>query len=78
MGTPVVAYNVNGLRDSVVEDTNGIFTKRNDPDSLAESALKILNDKQTMNSLSNSALEYSRKFSWDNTADYFQQLIESL
>jgi glycosyltransferase involved in cell wall biosynthesis len=78
MGTPVVAYNVNGLRDSVVEGTNGIFTKRNDPDSLAESALKILNDTHTMNSLSNSALEYSRKFSWDNTADYFQHLIESL
>jgi len=78
MGTPVVAYNVNGLRDSVIEGTNGIFTKRNDPDSLAESALKILNDTHTMNSLSKSALEYSRKFSWDKTADYFQHLIESL
>ena len=28
MGTPVVAYDVNGLKDSVVDGTNGILDGR--------------------------------------------------
>ena len=35
MGTPVVAYDVNGLRDSVLDGRNGILVKGKDPESLA-------------------------------------------
>ena len=78
MGTPVIAYNVNGLRDSVIEGKNGVFAKENNADSLAESALRLLNDPQQLSKLSINALEYSKEFSWDKTADYFNQLMQSV
>ena len=78
MGTPVVAYNVNGLRDSVIHDTNGILTDSNTPESLAESSLKLLNDKENLMNLSNKALEHSRNFSWDKTTDYISSQIDKI
>ena len=77
MGTPVIAYDVNGLRDSVSEGENGIIVNQNTPESMADSALRILQDPQMIRELSASALDYSRQFSWDKTADYIQKLIES-
>ena len=78
MGTPVVAYNVNGLRDSVIEGKNGMMVRHNTPESMADSALRILRDPQKLHQLSTSALDYSREFSWDKTADYFQRLIQTI
>ena len=78
MGTPVIAYDVNGLRDSVIDGTNGILVKDKDPESLAKSALRILRDKAKLNSLSVNALQYSKGFSWDKTADYFSVQIKNL
>jgi glycosyltransferase involved in cell wall biosynthesis len=78
MGTPVIAYDVNGLRDSVSEGRNGIIVNQNTPESMADSALGLLKDPQKIHELSISALDYSRQFSWDKTADYIQKLIESL
>jgi glycosyltransferase involved in cell wall biosynthesis len=78
MGTPVIAYNVNGLRDSVVDGTNGILVRDKTPQSLARSALNLLSDTERMGKLSLSALDYSKQFSWDKTADYFLTQIEGL
>jgi glycosyltransferase involved in cell wall biosynthesis len=78
MGTPVVAYNVNGLRDSVIDGTNGILVKDKNPESLAKSALRILRDEAMLKGFSENALEYSRGFSWDKTADYFSVQIDNL
>lgn len=76
MGTPVIAYDVNGLRDSVSDGVNGILVKNNNPESLAKSALSLLNDKERLDKLSISALEYSRQFSWDNTVDFMTTEID--
>jgi glycosyltransferase involved in cell wall biosynthesis len=78
MGTPVVAYDVNGLRDSVIDGRNGILVKDKNPESLAKSALTILRDKAMLKGFSVNALEYSRGFSWDKTADYFSVQIDNL
>lgn len=78
MGTPVIAYNVNGLRDSVVHRTNGLLVQNNTPESLAESALELLNDRNVLEDLSNKALEHSKKFNWDKTTDYVLAQIESM
>ncbi len=78
MGTPVIAYDVNGLRDSVKNGQNGILVNDKNPESLAKLALELLNDKQRLRLLSANALEYSRQFDWDNTAEYFCTEIEKL
>jgi len=78
MGTPVIAYDVNGLRDSIQDRRNGILVKDKNPESLARSAVKLLTDKEELRLLSVNALEYSRQFNWDNTADYFYTQIENM
>ena len=73
MGTPVVAYNVPGLRDSVRDRETGLLVKANSPSALAVSAISLLKDTPRLNELSFNALEFSKKFSWDNTANEFDR-----
>lgn len=75
MGTPVAAYDVNGLRDSVIDGKNGILDNCRTPESLARCGLKILTDSEMLNRFSLDALEYSRQFSWDKTADFIASHI---
>ena len=78
MGTAVVAYDVNGLRDSVIDGRNGLLIKEKNPESLAKAALRILTDNAKLTRISINALEYSREFSWDKTADYFSAKIDDI
>ena len=78
MGTPVIAYNVNGLRDSVVHGTNGLLVTSNTPESLAKSALEVLTNRNVLENLSTKALEHSKQFDWDKTTDYVLTQIERI
>lgn len=78
MGTPAVAYNVHGLRDSVQDGKTGLLTKENTPEGLARIAIELLNDRERLSRLSHEALESSRSFDWDNTADAFEKIINSV
>jgi glycosyltransferase involved in cell wall biosynthesis len=78
MGVPAVAYNIPGLRDSVIDGKTGILVKKNTPESLAVAAISLLKDKTLLSKLSSEALLYSRQFSWDNTANEFEKIINIL
>jgi glycosyltransferase involved in cell wall biosynthesis len=78
MGTPAVAYDVAGLRDSIIDGKTGILVKDNSPESLARSAISLLNDQDTLSELSFNALSFSRNFSWDNTAQKFDKIIKGM
>jgi glycosyltransferase involved in cell wall biosynthesis len=78
MGTPVVAYNVPGLRDSVLDGKTGILLNGNSPQNLAHGAISLLNDRALLKKYSTDALEFSTQFSWDNTAAAFDKLIRQL
>ena len=75
MGTPAVAYNVAGLRDSVRNGETGLLTKQNTPQALAESTISLLQDNNLLHDLSRNALAYSREFDWEKTTDGFEKLI---
>jgi glycosyltransferase involved in cell wall biosynthesis len=74
MGTPAVAYNVPGLRDSVKNGYTGILVD-NSPDSLANATISLFRDKEHLDKLSYNALRSSRTFSWDKTADALEKII---
>lgn len=78
MGTPAVAYNVPGLRDSVKDGETGILVKENSPNDLAKHAITLLRDKDTLTRLSNNALQFSSQFNWDKTANEFDSILSSL
>ena len=76
MGTPVVAYDVPGLRDSVRNGETGLLVKENSPECLARSVIFLLKNHDILSKLSINALAYSRQFNWDNTGDRFDQIIK--
>jgi glycosyltransferase involved in cell wall biosynthesis len=78
LGTPCVAYNVSGLRDSVQNNKTGLLVKSGDVQALAETLLKTLGSQHLRENLSGNALEYSKGFSWDKPAIEFNQIIEEI
>ena len=78
MGTPVIAYDSPGLRDSVVDQKTGILVKDKSPQNLADAALNLLKNPGLLKTLSDNALTYSRQFSWDYTAAEFDKIIRQL
>jgi len=71
LGVPCVAYDVAGLKDSLVDGKTGLLVKSGDIDALAEGIIGVLADGDLRVRLSEEALAYSRGFSWDNVADNF-------
>jgi glycosyltransferase involved in cell wall biosynthesis len=78
MGTPAIAYDAPGLRDSVVNGKTGILVKDKSPQNLASSALTLLKNPGLLKIFSDSALTFSKQFSWDNTAAEFDKIIRHL
>lgn len=78
LGTPAIGYNVPGIRDSIQDGITGILTGRNTPEELANQAIRLLTDRQLLYNLSRDALVHSKQFSWDLTADRFDQILGSL
>jgi len=77
-GTPTVAYDVPGLRDSVRHMETGLLTPANDVERLAENLIKILRNSELRIAFSKRALAYSRLFNWDNTADQVFNILKSV
>jgi glycosyltransferase involved in cell wall biosynthesis len=78
MGTPVVAYNVPGLRDSVIDGETGVLVKDNSPQNLAHRTISLLTDRSLLKKYSDNALAFSTQFSWDNTAGAFDKIIREI
>ena len=78
MGTPAIAYDSPGLRDSVVDGKTGILIKDKSPQNLASSALALLKNPDHLKTLSDNALIFSRRFNWDNTAEEFDKIFRQL
>jgi glycosyltransferase involved in cell wall biosynthesis len=76
LGVPCVAYSVPGLKDSVQDGSTGLLVKSGDIQALAETLLNVLNNSVLRRELSENALNYSRVFSWDKSADNFMRKIE--
>lgn len=66
-GTPVIASNVPGLRDSVKDGTSGYLVEYGDDRALARKISELLNDKKLLAKLRKSALQWAQKYSWDES-----------
>jgi glycosyltransferase involved in cell wall biosynthesis len=67
LGTPCVAYDVPGLRDSVKHGVTGWLTTP-DPRSLAGAAKDLIERPELYSKLRAQAIEWGRTCTWDNTA----------
>jgi len=74
-GTPVIASNVQGLRDAVKDKETGLLYTYGDVNDLASKILSLLTDRELLDRLTKSAAEWSKEFDWEIAA---QQTIELL
>jgi glycosyltransferase involved in cell wall biosynthesis len=75
-GTPAVAYDVAGLRDSIVDHVTGFLAKDGDVEALARSVIEVLENKRLRLRLGDNALQYAKGFSWQRSADDFLRVLE--
>ncbi|MFH0737216.1 MAG: glycosyltransferase family 4 protein [Candidatus Micrarchaeota archaeon] len=74
-GTPVLGYDVPGVRDSVREGTNGYLVKDGDINAMGKKAVSLLTDPVALKELSRSAKGYASEFSWDRSAKEFESAL---
>lgn len=78
-GAPAVAYDVPGLRDSIKHMDTGILVPYGDIKALAEAIAELVTNHELREKLSRNAIEHAGKFSWDDTArSFLNVLMEAL
>lgn len=73
-GLPVVAARTGGLSHVVSHEVSGVLVTGWDPADYASAAIGILEDPSRSESLRQGALEWSKRFSWEVTANRFLEL----
>lgn len=76
LGTPVVATDADGLRDSVRHGDTGFLVRNLDVDGFASRIAELLEDDELAIRMSTAALEWSRTFDWEIAADEMAEAIE--
>jgi len=77
LGTPVVATDAPGLRDSVEAGRTGFLLPDGDVDAFADRIGALLSDDELGCRMSAAALEWSRRFDWDRAADRMAESLEA-
>jgi glycosyltransferase involved in cell wall biosynthesis len=82
-GTPVVATAVGGIPEQIRDGVTGLLTPAGDPESLARSIVRLIQDQDLRTRMSHNAAEYARKyFNIERQADdylkwYYQVLTNN-
>lgn len=74
-GTPGVAYDVDGLRDSVRNGHTGIVTAAN-PAALADGIVALIQDTKTYNAIRHNAWQWSKEITFDRSYQDFKTILE--
>ncbi len=75
-GTPVIAANVPGLRDSVKDNITGVLVEPKNIEKFAEAMMTLIEDEEKRRQLSKEARIWSKNFSWQSAAKALLTSIE--
>lgn len=78
LGKPVVATNVGGVRDVVVDGVNGFIVPIRSPDSLAQRLVEILENPELAAKLGATARETAGSYSWNRTVNAYIAIYDSV
>jgi glycosyltransferase involved in cell wall biosynthesis len=76
-GSPVVATDVPGLRDSVRHGETGLLSPSGDARALAANLVSVLENRELRARLARGAREWSQRFSWDAVTAAFAEQIRA-
>lgn len=78
-GTPVIAADAPGVRESVVDGETGFLVRDASPAAFAASMQQFLSDPSLVDSMGNSARQFALRFTWDRAAretlDHLQSVV---
>lgn len=74
-GTPAVAYNVDGLRDSIKSGETGMVTSKNTPLGLAAGIIALLESPTEYAKIKNNAWRWSQEFNFEKSYQGFFSVI---
>jgi len=75
-GTPAVAYDADGLRDSVRDGETGILSKENTPESLAENIVQLFENREQYEKFREHAWQWSKKLTFERSYEDFLHIIK--
>lgn len=79
-GAPVVASDIDGYRNVVSHDDNGLLIPARDAKAIGNAVLSVLNDQFLSQRLAEAGRRTSERYSWDRVAsqveDYYRHCIE--
>jgi len=76
VGTPAIGYNVEGLRDVILNGRTGILTSKNNYTELAKEIIKMLENNSKYKSYAKAANIMSLSYNWENTAKVALQVLK--
>lgn len=77
-GTPTIATDVSGLRDSVVNGKTGILVSKNPtPVEISREMIRLIEDKKLRKRMSLNAISWAKKFTWERSYREFSKIIKS-
>jgi glycosyltransferase involved in cell wall biosynthesis len=78
-GVPVVASNVGGIPDIIIDKKTGLLVEQKSPEEISMAVVSLLRNPQKGESLSGAALEHVRKnYSWEKVSKDFSEIYSSL
>ncbi|MFQ6126431.1 MAG: glycosyltransferase family 4 protein [Candidatus Heimdallarchaeota archaeon] len=75
-GTPCIAYDVPGYRDSIKNEETGLLVPYGDIEKLALATIRVLGDEKLRRKLRRNALRWASNFSWDRSAREFMEILQ--
>jgi glycosyltransferase involved in cell wall biosynthesis len=74
-GTPTIASDSPGLRDSVLDHRTGLLVEHGNVEALADSIETLVTDSRLLRRLGSGALEFSHSFAWDRLAQDVEKFL---
>jgi len=75
-GTPAIAYDVPGLRDSIKNGKTGLLVPYGNIRELARATIRVLTGTRLRQNLSRNARKWASSFDWDKSAQGFMKIME--
>lgn len=76
-GTPTVASNVPGLRDSIKNPHTGLLVPYGNIEKFAEKIELMITDNKIRKEMSEASVDWAKKYAWDESAQEFYKLMQN-
>jgi glycosyltransferase involved in cell wall biosynthesis len=77
-GCPVVAFNVPGIRDSVVNNETGMLVDFGNVDALSNALNVLATNNETLKRMSENAIRRSKEYSWEACYEEFRRELQKI